>query len=124
MKAKFLFFVASMFFVSPVLSEPQLEKGKEIYNGKGACASCHGIEGKADGPAAVALNPKPENFHEGDYSLDTDGDGKKGTKADIENIILNGAAKYGGSMMMAARADLTAEERSALAKYVLSLKKK
>ncbi|MGE5304267.1 MAG: c-type cytochrome [Alphaproteobacteria bacterium] len=26
------------------------------------CASCHGANGKGDGPAAAALNPKPKDF--------------------------------------------------------------
>ncbi len=26
------------------------------------CASCHGAKGKGDGPAAMALNPRPRDF--------------------------------------------------------------
>ena len=35
-------------------------KGKESFNT--ICASCHGPEGKGDGPAAAALDPKPRNL--------------------------------------------------------------
>ncbi len=28
------------------------------------CASCHGAEGRGDGPAGWALDPKPTNFHD------------------------------------------------------------
>jgi mono/diheme cytochrome c family protein len=39
-----------------------VEKGKTMF--ATTCATCHGPEGKGDGPAGVALNPKPRNFHE------------------------------------------------------------
>jgi high-affinity iron transporter len=28
------------------------------------CATCHGLEGRGDGPAAASLDPKPTNFHD------------------------------------------------------------
>lgn len=115
--------LASISSSSYASADDALAKGKEIYNGKGACASCHGAEGKGDGPAAAALNPKPKNFSTADFGLDTDGDGKKGTAADISNVVLNGAQKYGGSAFMVGRPDLSEAERSAVAQYVLSLKK-
>lgn len=47
----------------PVPETPEtIQKGKEIYNGKGACAGCHGPAGKGDGPLAASLNPSPRNF--------------------------------------------------------------
>ncbi len=39
-----------------------VEKGKTMFST--TCATCHGPEGKGDGPGGVALNPKPRNFHE------------------------------------------------------------
>jgi len=39
-----------------------IAKGKEIFNGKGGCFSCHGPEGKGDGVAAAGLDPSPRNF--------------------------------------------------------------
>lgn len=41
-------------------SSEVLEKGKSLYTN--ICSSCHGTEGKGDGVAGVALNPKPRNF--------------------------------------------------------------
>ena len=108
--------------VSPSLAD-DLAAGKAVYEGAGACGTCHGPQGAGDGPAGAALTPKPRSFVTGDYSIDTDGDGTKGTETDIYNIVTNGAQKYGGSMMMVGRPDLSEENRHALAKYVLSLKK-
>ncbi|OGW58992.1 MAG: hypothetical protein A3D21_04280 [Nitrospirae bacterium RIFCSPHIGHO2_02_FULL_42_12] len=34
--------------------------GKTIFEKN--CVTCHGAEGKGDGPAAIALNPKPKSF--------------------------------------------------------------
>lgn len=44
--------------VSPKLSAADLETGMNKYRIN--CASCHGETGMGDGPAATALDPKPE----------------------------------------------------------------
>lgn len=41
-----------------------LDKGKQLFTT--TCSSCHGNEGKGDGPAGTALNPKPRNFSQVD----------------------------------------------------------
>ncbi len=38
------------------------KKGKEKYMENLRCSACHGESGKGDGPAAMALNPKPRNY--------------------------------------------------------------
>ena len=95
--------------------------GKAVYDGKGACASCHGPAGKGDGAAAAALNPKPRDFSTGDFALDTDGDGQAGTDADLFNVIKEGAAKYGGAATLPGRADIPDAEIKALVAYIRSL---
>ena len=97
--------------------------GKALYDGKGACASCHGATGGGDGPAAAALNPKPASFAAGSFRLDTDGDGKTGTDADLANVIHNGAGQYGGNPAMPGRADFSDAEIANLIAYIRSLKK-
>lgn len=104
-------------------ADADLDKGKAVYAGVGACAGCHGDTGAGDGAAAAALTPKPRSFVTGQYAIDTDKDGKTGTETDLLNIISNGAAAYGGSPMMVGRADIPEADRKALVKYVLSLKK-
>ncbi len=47
----------------PVPETPEtIQKGKEIYNGKGSCFGCHGNDGKGTGPLAASLHPSPRNF--------------------------------------------------------------
>ena len=104
-------------------ADDDLAKGKAIYDGAGACFSCHGPLGAGDGIAAASLNPKPRSFVDGKFNFDTDGDGKTGTEADLFNIVTNGAQKYGGSLLMVARPDIAEADRKAVIKYVLSLKK-
>jgi|RhiMetdeSRZDD1v2_1073273.scaffolds.fasta_scaffold769810_2 high-affinity iron transporter len=37
-------------------------RGQSVYDLR--CAPCHGTDGGGDGPAAVAITPKPRNFHD------------------------------------------------------------
>lgn len=97
--------------------------GKAVYDGKGACAACHGASGAGDGVAAAALNPKPASFAAGTFRLDTDGDGQTGSDTDLANVIKNGGAKYGGNVAMPAGAALSDAEISNLIAYIHSLKK-
>ena len=48
------------------------EQGEKIA--KINCASCHGGSGKGDGPAAVALNPKPADWTSDRVQEETDGE--------------------------------------------------
>lgn len=114
--------LAAVFISAPVLAADSAA-GKVVYDGKGACASCHGPAGAGDGIAAAALTPKPTNFVTGSYRLDTNGDGQLGTDADIANVIKHGAAQYGGNVSMPGRADFSEEEVSDLVAYLHTMKK-
>jgi len=39
-----------------------VEAGKKIYEGQGRCITCHGKNGKGDGPAANLHKPAPRDF--------------------------------------------------------------
>lgn len=45
-------------------SPEMMARGRESFAAN--CVACHGAAGKGDGPAAVALNPKPRDFAEKD----------------------------------------------------------
>lgn len=84
-----------------------LAHGKTLFGPN--CASCHGNEGKGDGPAAAALNPKPRNFT-------ADADWKNGRKP---SQIYGTLSK--GLNTMPAFSTLPPDDRYALALYVSSL---
>jgi mono/diheme cytochrome c family protein len=48
---------------SPIdVSDDVVAEGKEIYEGKGICANCHGKGGEGDGPAGKTLDPAPRDL--------------------------------------------------------------
>ncbi|HTN44403.1 MAG TPA: c-type cytochrome [Nitrospiria bacterium] len=48
---------------SPFPSNPNfIAEGKAVYEGKGTCFTCHGLDGKGNGDAAKALDPAPRNM--------------------------------------------------------------
>lgn len=56
-------------------SREVIEQGKAVYNGKGGCVTCHGIDGDGKGPGAVSMNPAPRNFqHHGFWRHRTEGE--------------------------------------------------
>src|SRR3569832_810804 len=50
----------TLFSAGSLLSAADLSRGKVLYDAH--CASCHGIEGKGNGPAAAGFNPRPTDF--------------------------------------------------------------
>jgi mono/diheme cytochrome c family protein len=93
--------------------------GEKVY--KAFCVTCHGTTGKGDGPAAVALNPKPADFSAGAFKYDVNGNGTKGDIEDIKAIVHDGAAKHGGSPLMTPWPTIKPDQLQAVAEYVKSL---
>ncbi|MGH7849277.1 MAG: c-type cytochrome, partial [Thermodesulfobacteriota bacterium] len=68
-------------------------KGKETF--QTTCAACHGAEGKGDGVAAQALDPKPRNLSDAAIVSAL-------TDEHLYKVISEGGAAVGLSPMMAA----------------------
>jgi mono/diheme cytochrome c family protein len=73
------------------------EDPKEVF--KTRCVMCHGESGKGDGPASVALNPKPRNYTDAEWQ-------KSVTDDQIKKTITGGGASVGKSPIMPAQPDL------------------
>lgn len=86
-----------------------LADAKAVY--KTTCAPCHGEKGKGDGPAAVALNPKPADHTSGAIQSESDGS-------------LFWKITTGRGAMQAYKTQLTDKQRWALVGYIRTLKKK
>jgi mono/diheme cytochrome c family protein len=91
-----------------VAADP-VSHGQQIYQAR--CALCHGAEGKGDGPASAALNPKPRNHTDGAYMSTR-------TDEDLMAVIHDGK---GG--MPAWKSVLTEQEMQDVLKYVRTLAK-
>ncbi len=75
-------------------------KGMEIFQAN--CAACHGPEGKGDGAAAAALNPKPRNLSDAEYVSTL-------SNEHLFKVISEGGASVGKSPMMAAWGGILSE---------------
>lgn len=85
----------------------RLPSGEELY--KQQCAACHGKTGKGDGPAAVALNPRPSDL------TDPESMSKLSDEQLLEVISM------GRGTMPGFAALLKPEELEAIAAYVRSM---
>ncbi len=86
-----------------------LTKGKTLFSQQ--CMTCHGVEGKGDGPAAASLNPKPRNL------MLQDGWKNGRTLAKVYKTLTEGIP----GTPMPSFSSLGAEDRFALAHFVRSL---
>jgi cytochrome c551/c552 len=73
------------------------ESAEDVF--KNRCTPCHGADGKGDGPAAAALNPKPRNYTDLAWQ-------KAVTDEQLKQTILYGGAAVGKSAVMPSQPDL------------------
>ena len=77
-----------------------MKEAEEIF--KTRCTTCHGAGGKGDGPAAVALNPKPRDMTDEAWQ-------KSVSDEQIDKIIAGGGGAVGKSVLMPANPDLASK---------------
>ncbi len=70
---------------------PGDEKARALFGSM--CATCHGADGRGDGPAAASLNPKPRDYTDAKWQASV-------TDDDLKKTILLGGQKTGKSPMM------------------------
>ncbi|GIX48366.1 MAG: hypothetical protein KatS3mg131_2577 [Candidatus Tectimicrobiota bacterium] len=75
------------------LQAADLEAGKALY--QQYCSTCHGPEGKGNGPAAAAMQPKPRDHTDGRYMNAL-------SDAHLFKVISQGGAAVGKSPLMPA----------------------
>jgi mono/diheme cytochrome c family protein len=78
---------------APELDMAAVEAGKATFATLG-CVACHGANGKGDGAAAAALEPKPRNYSDSAWQDSV-------TDEHIKKVILEGGAANGMSPLMA-----------------------
>jgi len=74
-----------------------MARAHEMFTSR--CATCHGPEGRGNGPGALTLNPKPRNYHDKEWQ-------GKVTDEDIKKTVVYGGAAVGKSPIMPASPDL------------------
>lgn len=91
-----------------------IAKGKANYQGKGTCFTCHGMEGKGDGPAAVGLDPSPRDFTNQAFQA---------ARADGELMYVLKNGSPGTAMMPLVGSAITEEEGWLILLYIRTLGK-
>ncbi|MFQ5931479.1 MAG: c-type cytochrome [Nitrospiraceae bacterium] len=84
------------------------ERGKVIFEKR--CASCHGPQGRGDGPEAPFLSPRPSSLISAATSVKTD--------EELSTTIENGKPR---TAMRAWKDELTEEQRRDVLAYIRSL---
>lgn len=99
---------------NPLANDPAAVKaGEQTYNT--FCLTCHGAEGKGDGPAAAPLDPKPANLADPDMmSMLSDG-------YLFWRVSEGGAMEPFNSAMIAWEASLSEDQRWEVISYIRTL---
>jgi mono/diheme cytochrome c family protein len=94
---------------NPYSCDPtSMKDAKAVYTS--TCAPCHGLKGRGDGPAAVALNPKPADHSSKVIQAESDGS-------------LYWKLTEGKGAMQSYKSQLSDKQRWGLVCFIRSLKK-
>lgn len=111
--AKLLILAAALLGVAILLLPPAASAAENIKAFYGDnCAGCHGASGEGNGPAAMALHPKPKPFSE---AL------KGKSDAWIEKVIKGGGPAVGESPLMPSHADMSQAQLKEMVDYIKKL---
>lgn len=83
---------------------PPPERAEAIAIYQQRCVTCHGSQGKGDGPAAAALTPKPRSFADAAWQKTVD-------DPYLANIIVKGGVAVGKSALMPPNPDLATKPK-------------
>ncbi len=100
--------------VAPAAAAGDAGKGKAIY--AKSCAGCHGPEGKGNGAAAAAMNPKPTNLTDKASISKLD-------DAALSKVIVKGGVGTGKSPLMPAFSQLKDQDVKDVIAYIRSISK-
>lgn len=100
--------VAWLVFSPPPATHSSINQGQAIYEQR--CASCHGPQGRGDGPQAPFLSPRPGNLVSAYTSVKSD--------TELLTIIANGKPH---TAMPGWKDRLSEEERKEVLAYIRSL---
>jgi mono/diheme cytochrome c family protein len=92
--------------------DPAIAQAQNVFATR--CKTCHGPEGRGDGPMANSLTPRPRDFHSPSFQAEVSDD-------QIIAIIGKGGAAVGKSPSMSPNPDLKPEVLTALKDLVRSL---
>lgn len=103
-----LFFVLGLLLCAAAADAAAPERGKPIFEAR--CASCHGLQGRGDGPQAPFLSPRPASLVSAATSVKSD--------TELLTVIANGKPR---TAMPAWKAELSEEERRDVLAYIRTL---
>jgi cytochrome c(L) len=103
---------AEMLAAANQQSGDPIAAGKQIF--MQICTPCHGPEGKGDGPASVALDPKPRNLTDPTYMASLN-------ERYMFELISRGGVAVGKSPLMPAQSGLASQDISNVISYVKTL---
>lgn len=83
--------------VKPADATPAAAEAMTLF--KTRCATCHGEQGRGDGPAAAGLNPKPRDYRDPAWQ-------KSVTDEALRTVIVEGGMAVGKSALMPPNPDL------------------
>jgi cytochrome c553 len=80
--------------------KPGSERAQALFTSM--CATCHGIDGRGDGPAAASLDPRPRDYSDPAWQASV-------TDDYLKKLIVEGGKKNGKSPLMPGNPDLASK---------------